>query len=336
MSILSTRATRGSQSDSVDSSIYCSLDTCGSRINVEHNDSYVSCRGCHMHFHMVCVGISRSLYSEIVKSNSQVKWYCLECNSVACDPVDVANSNKLAIANLVGEVAKLTELVTRLVSNSQSVNPVTAPDQDQIVSAAVDEMHDREARSSNLVIFNLVEGGDDKEICNQLLLATKSDPLSVPLKSVHRLGQLDENEPKNRPIKLVFGNSIFANTVLKNARNLADTADQRFKNCSIRKDHTPLQQRQYKKLLKERYERKQLGEDVVIRGNAVVARFPGTDHRNSEIPPPSVRGRGGTRGFRGSQGSGRGNITGAGRGVTYAVPQSSDVRSGDGGTSVSQ
>lgn len=138
------------------------------------------------------------------------------------------------------------------------------------------EIDERERRKVNLVISGIEEKEDgnvqeriewDEEKVEELfedLAGLDSDDFVKTL----RLGKTGTKKP--RLLKVVCKNYETKRKILTKAKELRSKAG--YKGIYVNPDQTPLQQRQSKSVREEYKRRKDLGEDVVISKNKVVAR----------------------------------------------------------------
>ena len=134
------------------------------------------------------------------------------------------------------------------------------------------EVEDRTRRKCNIVIYGLPECSSDdpeetdKTKCANIMTAVSCDIDGIV--SVNRIGKPNETRP--RLLKVQCKNLEFRNLLLRRAKELRKSA--RYKGIFINPDRTPIEQRQYKALLKELKERKDSNENVVIFRNRIVHR----------------------------------------------------------------
>ena len=111
---------------------------------------------------------------------------------------------------------------------------------------------ERDARASNIIIFNLPENNetaeskkDDLEIVKELLVAI--EVTSLP-ESVIRLGK--PNETKARPIKIIMSNQDDKELIMCSVTKLKD-GPEKFKRISITEDYTPEERLAIREKVKE-------------------------------------------------------------------------------------
>lgn len=170
---------------------------------------------------------------------------------------------------------KVNELESRNVQLEQRCNQLESKSLN-FSATILDEMEDRLRRKKNLIISGIPEQTEgsveermeaDKTIVKDLLesLCGMSDD---DISRSHRIGR--QQPDKNRLIRVVLSNEDDKKNVLYNAKQLRSMPS--YKNVYVNPDLTPSQRESNKLLHEELKRRRDLGNDVVIRGGKVVSR----------------------------------------------------------------
>ena len=144
-----------------------------------------------------------------------------------------------------------------------------------------EEEKEKALRKNNVILFGVQENDDDdgskrlehdKEIINEVMNTLMIEETKV--KTFFRLGKPASNEDsvaekKHRPLKVVLEDEKSKNELLRTAKYLRDT---KFRKIFIAPDQTQKEREAIKILLRERNERRALGEDLVIYQGTLVKR----------------------------------------------------------------
>jgi hypothetical protein len=166
---------------------------------------------------------------------------------------------------------------------------------DKIIQDSAREMEDRDNRKNNLIWFGVPESGSNdleerKEDDRRYILNLGKNILelnSLEVKSAKRLGRKGDNA---RPLLTTMGSTPQVYSVLKQARAFSDDKNKDFNHISVKKDMTPLERKDQRKLViirnQKREESKDKGTDEVwvIRNGKVIdiARKLSGQKRNTE------------------------------------------------------
>lgn len=118
------------------------------------------------------------------------------------------------------------------------------------IAPTIEEIHEREKRLNNLVIFGISEPGTDTENQNPdaeaVVEILKPIKLNISKENIkmYRLGKIDHN--KKRPIKVQFEDKETVLAILKQKSKLQNNDG-----IYIKRDQTPMQRNHLKKLLQE-------------------------------------------------------------------------------------
>jgi hypothetical protein len=167
---------------------------------------------------------------------------------------------------------KSQRVVTNLIKVPSDANPIGTA-----VNDAIKEQDDRESKKNNIMLFNLPESkklevenkkADDEAKLNEIINILSIKP---KVNAFFRLGKPDNS--KVRPLLVKLETEEQKQSFLSNAKKLGllDPTDLR-KKVVIKKDCTKLELETEKVLVNEMKERRNCGEDVVIRNGKIVAR----------------------------------------------------------------
>lgn len=171
---------------------------------------------------------------------------------------------------------ELCELESRLKTDIQLMNDKYKNLRDDIESELLTEMNDRDKRKNNLVLFGVLEAevkatdpeGDDNAKIQKIFRCLGEDDAFPSVVKFFRLGRRLGN---CRPIKLVFHSSEVRERVLKAGWKLSRLeSDHHFRRVYIKPDLTVRQLEKDRLLRGELKLRREMGEEVVIRGGKVV------------------------------------------------------------------
>lgn len=268
------------------------------------------------------MNISETVYSAIARPD--LLWFCDSCvkpalqsvktdkaiedkcreffESVEARIVNVENelANKASVKEvqlLSKEVQSLESRVSQLTSTQAEVENKIGEATSNAASVSMKEIADREARKTNLIIFNAsVSNSEDTETRRRedmeyfRTLCEKGLELSdqVQCQKIARLGL---KTSKQRPMRVTLKDSEQVNTVMKAAKKLSGKTG--FTGVSIARDRTPLEREETRALVNLK-EQKQKESDMkkenarwVIRRNQVV-----NAQRDRHVDPQAEKGRG--------------------------------------------
>ncbi len=153
----------------------------------------------------------------------------------------------------------------------------------QHVTEEIEEMKDQDERKNNVIVFNVKETPAEREeeskaadLNNIKEILTFSNPeLADQINdlnetSISRMGRLNADATKPRPIKLTVKNTKTKFQILKNSQKTKDCTSHT--KIGFKKDLTKKQQQEESVLRAELEERKKAGEDVMIFKRKVILR----------------------------------------------------------------
>uniref|UniRef100_A0A6P7GB43 Uncharacterized protein LOC114340024 n=1 Tax=Diabrotica virgifera virgifera TaxID=50390 RepID=A0A6P7GB43_DIAVI len=208
-------------------------------------DKFVACDSCHVTVHQSehCTGLCASELRAVVIQKRTLMYFCADCR------LSFKSVPKLIreIDNFKNELSALKQDMLKLKAekgaNSFSVDDV------------VNELHEREKRSKNILIFNLPELSNTSEDASQVKSILSKAHASINTNEVKILRFGNVNKNGHRPIKVIFSSASDALHVIKNKQTVS-----REKKIYFILDQTPNQRKLLDSLRSELSERQNAGE----------------------------------------------------------------------------
>ena len=245
----------------------------------------MQCELCLAWFHIICVNIEQEAYLWLKKLPGS-RWFCEGCNPKLENIMEKANS-------IEAETKALKTDMTNVKDRLEKVEKKLQGSVHKEIGSALNERTDIERRKLNLVVFNLPESECppeieknawdlpqkiEKDIASitkiieeELKIEINEDELLV---DARRLGKKPVGEsgdkPKPRPLKIVFRDMAKKREVLTAAKNLRKSTDKVAKGLFINPDLTENQRKLDKELREKMWQRRENGENVVIRRGELV------------------------------------------------------------------
>ena len=184
------------------------------------------------------------------------------------DKIDVTGNAVVQKLNEIHrEIKDIEEKNSKYDDEIKCLNDVIN-DQNKVLAAQQSflETIDTDRRGQDLIVLGLTEnvtpeGSDDDEVqdCdaydneqfNLILRAIAIDPNNITIKSITRLGKLQENAegPSRRPLKVSLETRTMRDNILRNASKLKDQAEtDPFKKVFLKRDTHPDIRREEKRL----------------------------------------------------------------------------------------
>lgn len=239
----------------------------------------IGCDGpCQRWFHSGCLRMPKTEYQRLCSSST--KWYCTRSDCL--DPTQQPHAmllNQLSIltdkisdlANKVDSLVSLPAKVDNLISEMDNLNKNLSTlerrvscNEDKLTSMEskvaklgvsegehnpemiIAEIHDRERRTRNVMLFNLIESPandietkkqHDQDLVRKLLTTFLPGADHNAIKNL-RVG--GGQKDKQRPVKLIFVHDTDAKTFLSGfSSELAAQIDQRLSPVRVSRDRTP-------------------------------------------------------------------------------------------------
>lgn len=205
----------------------------------------VTCDICKKYVHINCAGLSKNEADCLRSKRRKIHFYCDRCD-------------------IVDTVLKLRDQVESLKAKTDaglSRDNVISDNNGFSFEEALAEFEDRNARATNLILYNLPESKaedeeerkkDDMERCMNTVASQRSDSYNVV--ASRRLGKY--NDGKIRPIKICFASREDMINVLK--------AYKTKNNLYLNRDLTPRQRSISFKIRQEYRERIKNGESSIV------------------------------------------------------------------------
>ena len=180
------------------------------------------------------------------------------------DEVDASGATVVQKLNeILREIKDMKEKNRKYEDDIKRLNDVIN-DQNKVLAAQQKflETVDADRRGENLIVLGLAEneapeGNDeesdkyDEEQFNLILRAIEVAPNSVQIRSIERLGKLDEGvtTQRRRPMKVTFESRTMRDNILRNASKLKDQGERDpFKRVFLKRDIHPDIRREEKRL----------------------------------------------------------------------------------------
>lgn len=195
------------------------------------------CCICKDKFYHQCVDLT-STEVRAIKIKPNLSWSCSECTKMGNNLIDL----KSLIVSLKREIE---ELKAKITSNT-SIN--TSSNDSSHIEKVIQEVNERNARKSNLVVYGLPEttgdpsndkAGTDKEAVIKILQILQPN-IDFNTVSPFRLGKFDPSKPNPRPIKVKLASEELLYACLKNGKKLKSNRE--YSQIVVSNDRTPLQQ----------------------------------------------------------------------------------------------
>lgn len=211
----------------------------------------IKCGVCKKTFKHSCVDITLEELRILNDNSKGYDWSCINCRDFGNELKDL----KSLIVKLQNDIQALKS------ENSYSRSTIHQDNFEEIL----EEMHQRNIRKSNLVIFGVKEQDqellalnraelDKTEIVN-ILHAIDPEANVLNIKPI-RLGHF--NTTKIRPIKISLDDEKHVHNIIRKVNILKN--NRTYKNISVSFDRTPRQIEHYRTVKKEFIERKEAGE----------------------------------------------------------------------------
>lgn len=233
------------------------------KCNVNTNpsvDKLINCDGCNRPVHISCSDLTATELKcyELRSSKRRLKYICVDCEQ------GVHQIPKLIglINELRSDLEKMKDKLNNL--DNQSINHVPSSLSLTATEEIVHEIHERNKRANNFMIYKLTETGTSKENQNEkdtLFVNNLLNRLEVSSSciSVHRMGKFDATKAqRSRPIKIRLESSDSVMNVLKKFKTIKN--DELYSNISISPDRTPNQVALYRETKNKLSKRLEEGE----------------------------------------------------------------------------
>ena len=246
---------------------------------------YIQCELCLSWFHTVCVDIADDAYLWLKKLTG-TRWFCDGCNPKLENLMEKANS-------IEAETKVLKTDMTNVMDRLQKVEKKLEGSVHKEIGSALNERTDIERRKMNLIVFNLPEPEMPSETPNNawdlpekiekdIASITKilEDELQIEIKEeelivdARRLGKKPdkgtEANTKPRPLKIIFREMAKKREVLTAAKKLRQSDNAVAKKLFINPDLTEAQRKLDKDLREKMWQRRENGENIIIRRGELV------------------------------------------------------------------
>lgn len=216
----------------------CSV--CGG--DVVASDKEISCDFCKEFVHTTCSGLSRNEAACLKVKERKLTYYCVNCKDF--------KQQLASIKELKETVVELQNEVKLLKANAGQI-PSEGQNQCQVFEQVITEIHDRQSRETNIIVFNLnesVKSTHKDRLADDIITIQSlfSEIPDVDFNKIQtfRLGKYVEN--KKRPVKVKLNCKEDVLKLLRN-KKLIKTDD----NVKISADQTLMQRNHFKSLKSE-------------------------------------------------------------------------------------
>lgn len=210
------------------------------KCDISDTKPYIKCDGCERPVHSECSGLNASELKVMgLKGARSLKFFCDDCLI-----------GLRMVPQLIKKVDELRQELNSLKRAIPEKSPLVPED------TMLAEIQERQRREKNIMVFNLLEEDDDvgkaKEIFRTL---TKED---ITVTKAIRVGKPNKNGI--RALKVILDNSLDAGKVLRAKKSVL-----KGRKVYVSADLTTMQYGNLKKLIQEVENRKQNGENVVLK-----------------------------------------------------------------------
>ena len=234
--------------------------------NIRTNASTIQCDACQSSIHTHCVGGGLT-EQDITVTRSKSKAFKLVCNSCERN-MSFFKDLKMLITDLRAEfTSSIESLKYELEEQINSAKSIInqQPPMSQSFEDVVQEVLERQKRSSNIIVFNVPEHAEsiprsegldkDKRFVSEVLNSVDHE---YDYANFHcqRLGKF--NASRITPIKVFLNSEQDVSNIIRKAKNLITT--EQYKNIRLSYDRTPKQLDFYKQLKQEMNDRIRQGE----------------------------------------------------------------------------
>lgn len=269
----SKNTANASDSDCNNSCIICS--GCETAFT-QGDDKLIECERCESWFCLKCSGLSAVEYDVLSQENSRMHWFCRECNGAALTAVKSDNlieekckqyfdTFKSEIEQHVKEqIDELRDELSVYRNEQSKINCETSEKIANLATDSIAEIRDRESRKQNVIFFNVPESDhedpEERRIYDQAQVHhVCSNVLEVDceLSNVIRLGKKTDS---SRPLRATTTNLKQTQDILRASRKLAEHSSEEVNKISLKRDMTPLEREEMRKLVKIRNLKRQSAE----------------------------------------------------------------------------
>lgn len=259
----------------------------------------LKCDNCENWVCLACSKVPLSMYQELSKCDEELSldWNCKTCKSTKADLkgihktlLEMKHDNDTRLKKVEDKLEVLSGSIKTTVREevdkvkegiSDSITENIASKVKEIVQAQVKEIDERKNRSNNIIIFKLplctakepkARKEHDTAQLKTLFSNLCPDQGELEIKTCFRLFNKKTQAEKagTPPLKVVLQSKEQRRNLLLQSKNIPDITDEDLKSCIIARDLTQEQRKESAALQKEKKDRTERGESVVIRNGAVV------------------------------------------------------------------
>lgn len=222
------------------------------------------CDGCQGHLHLHCVGITESEAKVMTRLKSKfVKLFCNECNN----DISKFKNIKSLVESMQKQIESLREDLQAQIRSLSTANMQQPMSNDETFENVVQEVHERQKRKNNILIFGLAEqqanqtnairAESDRAAVGDVI-AFLGQEVDSDGATLHRVGRLDPDSTRPRPVKVTLSSEAVVLKLIRNAKKLKSS--ERFARIFISFDRTPRQLNYYREVKRQLQERIENGE----------------------------------------------------------------------------
>lgn len=177
-----------------------------------NDDLFINCDSCNRSLHKKCSGLNASEIRVMeLKNKRTLKYHCEDCLKGLLLVPKLLKS----IEELKAEVEKLKIDIKNCNTNNDSSQLVPNTPNEELIN----EIHDRQKRINNIILFNVEHKGSDKEDVKSLfsIIAGKT----VEVTKVERIGKPNKNN--RRALKVGLSDAKDTYMLTKNRHKLKNT-----------------------------------------------------------------------------------------------------------------
>ena len=177
---------------------------------------------------------------------------------------------------------KISDLASRTMESANS-----------IAKEGLREQHDRESRKHNIIVFRVPESVSDNrdEVQNHdvSFLNSMAENIQAPI-NVRKTFRLGKKEGHDRPLKVELESEKEVINTLRAAKKLNQSSNPTMKNIYIKKDMTPLEREEQRKLVKMRDRLQQEADNKNLRATWIIraGKVVNVYRKPQELPPSTM------------------------------------------------
>ena len=170
----------------------------------------------------------------------------------------LGNNTPSKITEQVKEIETKMKLFSEAVKQPGINDKPIEKDTSNIIRNSAKEISDRDRKRNNVIWFGIPEKDSsdvkvriehDKQYVENVMDSVFKLDQKDSIVKVLRLGKFDSKAENPRPVLAVYNSCETAKEILSNGRLLGDDSNTDYKNVAVKKDMTPLEREEHKRLL---------------------------------------------------------------------------------------